>query len=272
MVLRDRLKKNLTIHFRSLCNLQTGLIWACAVLVSVVAGPFGTMDLLDLKSRFVFWGVVVTVSVVAGYLVRAVAFTVFRPDRRIAQEMLVIALLVALLSPAIWWIAQSFPAVTGANTARLGFIALYVFIIALSVIVLRYLIPEMEPGALRFLSGEDGEMLPDGTARQSPQPRLVRRLEPEVAGPILRLTSQDHHVEVATMSGTQMLRMRLVDAIDEMDPIEGYCTHRSHWIACAAIDRIEREGTQKCWIVLINGDRVPVSRKYRPDLEAAGVI
>lgn len=271
-MLRDRLKRHLTFHFRSLFNLQTGLIWACAVLVSVVAGPFGTMDLLDLKDRFVFWGVVVTISVVAGYLVRAVVFALILPERRIAQEVLVIALLVALLSPAIWWIAQSFPAVTGTYSARLVFIALYVFIIALSVIMLRHLIPQLEPGAMRFLAGENGEILPDDARPPPPQPRLTRRLEPDIAGPILRLTSQDHHVEVATTRGKQMLRMRLVDAIDEMDPVEGYCTHRSHWIALAAIDRVEREGSQKSWIVLINGDRVPVSRKYRPELESAGIL
>lgn len=271
-MLRDRLKKHLTFHFRSLFNLQTGLIWACAVLVSVVAGPFGTMDLLDLKDRFIFWAVVVTISVVAGYLVRAVAFALLRPERRIAQEMLVITLLVALLSPTIWWIAQSFPAVTGAHTARLGLIALYVFIIAFSVIVLRHLITDLEPGAMRFLAGENGEILPVEARPSPPQPRLARRIEPDFAGPILRLTSQDHHVEVATTRGKQMLRMRLVDAIDEMDPVEGYCTHRSHWIARAAIDRVEREGSQKIWIVLINGDRVPVSRKYRPDLESVGIL
>jgi DNA-binding LytR/AlgR family response regulator len=63
----------------------------------------------------------------------------------------------------------------------------------------------------------------------------------------------------------------LGDAIDEMEPVKGICTHRSHWVALGAIKRVEREGA-RLFVVLRNGDRVPVSRKYRPRLEQAGLI
>lgn len=35
---------------------------------------------------------------------------------------------------------------------------------------------------------------------------------------------------------------------------------------------VEKENAHKLFVVLRNGDRVPVSRKYRADLEARGVI
>ena len=89
---------------------------------------------------------------------------------------------------------------------------------------------------------------------------------------MLRLTANDHFVEIATDNGAETLRMRLVDAIDEMEPVNGYCVHRSHWVSHEAIDRIERENSHKIFVILNNNDRIPVSRKYRINLENAGWI
>jgi DNA-binding LytR/AlgR family response regulator len=74
-----------------------------------------------------------------------------------------------------------------------------------------------------------------------------------------------------TDRGTETLRLRLSDAIDEMEPVEGLCTHRSHWVALAAITASERR-QGKLFVRLSNGERVPVTRTYAPKLEAAGVI
>ena len=220
---------------------------------------------MGLADRILFWGLVVAVSILGGYLARAVACALIPQRMQIAQAALVIALLVIGLSPAIWGISRGFAGMQAAGLSPLAEVAVYVFIIALSVIVLRNLVPALDGGAP--FPETDGSA--DAAA---PEPRLRRRLCPDVAAPILRLSSEDHLVEVVTMAGRHKLRMRLVDAIDEMDPVEGYSTHRSHWVSSAAIDRVEWETSQKAWIVLINGDRVPVSRKYRPDLERDGVL
>ena len=74
-----------------------------------------------------------------------------------------------------------------------------------------------------------------------------------------------------TDRGTEKLRLRLSDAIDEMEPVEGLCTHRSHWVTRAAIAGHVRE-SGKLFVTLENGDRVPVSRTYRPQLEAEGLV
>ncbi|MEZ5714276.1 MAG: LytTR family DNA-binding domain-containing protein [Paracoccaceae bacterium] len=67
------------------------------------------------------------------------------------------------------------------------------------------------------------------------------------------------------------IRLRFSDAIAEMEPMQGYCTHRSHWVSHAAISGVERE-PGKLFLRLVNGDRVPVSRKYRPELEKARIV
>ena len=67
------------------------------------------------------------------------------------------------------------------------------------------------------------------------------------------------------------IRLRFGDAIEEMDPVDGFCTHRSHWVARQAVSGAERE-RGKIFLRLENGDRVPVSRTYMPDLEEAGLL
>ncbi|WP_135506309.1 LytTR family DNA-binding domain-containing protein [Roseovarius aestuariivivens] len=250
-------------------TIETGLIWFCAVGVAVVAGPFGTLDWLDTINRAAFWVVIVSVSILVGYGARALVFSLVRTDRRLWQEALVTVFLVALLSPAIWWITRAFASQTGAQAPGLAYVAFYVLVLSLSVAVVRHLIPSLDTRAQRFMGSEIGGL---GGSLDRSAPRLARRLDPDMTSPVLRLSAQDHHVEVATADGVQMLRMRLADAIDEMEPVEGYCTHRSHWVTRAAIAGIDRENAQKTWIVLTNGDRVPVSRTYRRDLEEAGIL
>lgn len=263
IVLLTKLKKKLTSHSRALFNIRCGVICACAVVILVVAGPFGTMHFFAPPERAVFWLVVVAVSVVAGYLVRVVVFTLVPLGPRLAQEGLVTVLLVVLLSPAIWLIAHEFSEQASEAGLKLGFVGLYVFVVSAFMIAMRYLSPRLD--ATSLVGSVDA-------ATASPEPRLARRFDPEISGPVLRLTGQDHHVQVATTIGVQMLRMRLADAVDEMDPIEGFSTHRSHWVARSAIVKVERESAHKTWIILTNGDRVPVSRSYRPELEAAGIL
>ena len=80
-----------------------------------------------------------------------------------------------------------------------------------------------------------------------------------------------HIVRVITNVGTFDLRMRFSDAVDEVSEITGICAHRSHWVALAEIaETITVKG--RPFLVLSNGDMVPVSRKYEPDLGVLGVL
>lgn len=102
-------------------------------------------------------------------------------------------------------------------------------------------------------------------------PRLLDRVPDDLRGQVLRLSARDHLVEVSTCQGVVEIRLRLADAIREMEPVEGFLIHRSHWVMRDAIDRVERT-SGKVFLVLVNGDRVPVSRTYRAGLEAAGIL
>lgn len=103
------------------------------------------------------------------------------------------------------------------------------------------------------------------------RPRLENRLPKGFDGDILRLAVRDHYVDVVTTAGTFTIRSRFTDAISEMEPVPGHCTHRSHWVTDSAILEIQKS-KGKSYLRLRNDDLVPVSRKYRPQLEEDGLI
>ncbi len=63
--------------------------------------------------------------------------------------------------------------------------------------------------------------------------------------------------------------MRLADAVPELEGIEGARTHRSWWVAKAAVADARR-GDGRAVLTLKNGAEAPVSRSYAGALREAG--
>lgn len=232
-------------------------------------GPFGTYS-LGLGNRMLFWTLVIVISVLmAGWITR-LAHRLIDPGRPWLRDLVVVGLMTTFFSPVL--IALSIQFVTSKITSLADLVRFpqYVAIISLCVTTSRRIIARRRQAAAP--DPEAGEAAADSASPEAvPQPRLMRRLPDDFCGPILRLTVEDHFVDVIAPGDRQRLRMRFVDAIDEMDPVEGFCTHRSHWVVREAVDRVEREGG-RLFVVLTNGDRVPISRTYRPQVEQAGLI
>ena len=233
-------------------------------LVAVLAGPFGTFKAMGWGMRALYWGVVVIGAVVVGHAVRATTVLLVGQDRPLLFDLAASVLMTVVFAPVVivlrYWASQM---VEGLYLSVV-WIVVNTFILSVAVFVLRRQISPNEPGSY-LVPTEEPEPL-------QLEPRLMRRLPDAVKGQVLRLSASDHHVKVVTVNGRENLRLRLADAIAEMEPVEGFCIHRSHWVARAAIAGVARENAHKHYIVLSNGDRVPVSRKYRPYLEAAGII
>jgi hypothetical protein len=103
----------------------------------------------------------------------------------------------------------------------------------------------------------------------SPQtPRLFARSS-KLHGKLYCLEMQDHYVSVHSSSGRDLLLLRLRDAIEEADGVEGLQVHRSWWVARSAVSRVSREGP-RLMLRLENGIEVPVSRSGIARLRAAG--
>lgn len=268
MVMREQIRLQFAERLRHASSRSGVALWLAAFLMGVVAGPFGTFRELDAGARALFWALVVTAAMLGGHVARAVSQMLVRDGQPDRVDAVTILLMTAMVAPAVWAVFDLFQPPLTISEAPFLKVVLYVCFTTLVVVRLRRVLPiKGWYGAGPATSAEEGI-----DAQIPPEPRLADRLDREIQGTILRISAKDHHVEIATEKGTQTLRMRLMDAIGQMGPVEGYCTHRSHWVTREAIARVERESARRTWIYLINGDRVPVGRKYRPDLEAAGIL
>lgn len=241
-------------------------IWMLAVLAAVVTAPFGAHVPMGAAARLVFWALAGAGGIVVGHVIHALC------QRRAGARhggmigwLCELGVFTLVFSPLVYTLAKGLSARMAAGPAMMARVSGFVFLSAFVITALRRIL--LNGGLLRGTSGAAGTPAPPAP----PPPRLRRRLPECVAGPVLHLSAMDHFVTVETPGGAHRLRMRLRDAIDEMDSVEGFRTHRSHWVARAAIREVEREDG-RVTLVLENGARVPVSRKYRPDLEAAGLV
>ena len=103
------------------------------------------------------------------------------------------------------------------------------------------------------------------------QPRLHQRLSRSFTGPVLALESEDHYVRVHGERQSELLLMRLRDAIAEMDECPGEQTHRSWWVRADSVDQAIAQGRNR-ELRLVNGLRVPVARDSIARLTQSGFI
>jgi DNA-binding LytR/AlgR family response regulator len=106
-------------------------------------------------------------------------------------------------------------------------------------------------------------------AATSGRSAFLRRLPARLGTELLYIAVEDHYLRVHTSLGSDLILLRLSDAIDELDSMHGQQVHRSYWVSRHAVARVERE-RHRTWLVLTSGARVPVSRTYLPLLRAAG--
>ena len=99
--------------------------------------------------------------------------------------------------------------------------------------------------------------------------KLAFRLSPRLGGDVLALQGEDHYVRVHTALGSELLLMRLTDAIEELQGVAGERVHRSWWVAREAVGGVRTNG-RRVSLTLANGLEVPVSREAAAKLRRAG--
>jgi hypothetical protein len=101
-------------------------------------------------------------------------------------------------------------------------------------------------------------------------PRFIGRLAPKLDGAELyAVEAEDHYLRIYTSRGTDLVLMRLTDAVRELDGLEGARTHRSWWVARSAVEGARRVG-QRTLLRLKSGVEAPVSRSFVRTLRAEG--
>jgi hypothetical protein len=235
-------------------------------------GPFGTYLNGDLASRAVNWAMLL--------------FGAYAVSRPVMELWGWIARITHLpQAPLVFWgmILSSVPMallwrVSGAPEANLigGYARIFSFTVLCSLLVMAvaWWAERTDASLFRHQGGDwtpepataspaDGQPPRDPTRGEAPtppfRPRLRARLSPSFAGDILALESEDHYVRVHGARGSELLLIRLRDAIAEMDGLPGEQTHRSWWVARDAVESVHSRG-RGCEIKLTNGERALVAR------------
>jgi hypothetical protein len=91
------------------------------------------------------------------------------------------------------------------------------------------------------------------------------------SGDVLALQMEDHYIRVHRPEGSQLVLMPLGQGIAALGSIEGLRTHRSWWVARAAVTEVQ--GTPRAMkLRLRNGLEAPVARSAVTSLRQAGWI
>lgn len=76
---------------------------------------------------------------------------------------------------------------------------------------------------------------------------------------VLRVSAQDHYLEIVCSDQKFLLRGRMKDAMAALAMCDGVQVHRSHWVACQHVQQVRRRG-RDTRLLLSDGTQVPVAR------------
>lgn len=111
-----------------------------------------------------------------------------------------------------------------------------------------------------------------GTPREgADRAQFLDRLPAEIGTDLIALEMEDHSVRARTALGSELVLMRMRDAVAEMGGLNGMQVHRSWWVAGNAVADVKRDG-RNVRLILDNGIEAPVSRVNVQLLKDAGWI
>jgi hypothetical protein len=241
-------------------------------LVFAFVGLFNTSQFGWPTVGFYWVGLMLAGAVVAPAVYRHIE-TQWLVGRHWALSYLLASVLVAAVMTGFVMIAQS---LVGYPISQRGLRYLYPSVLAVTLIVvaLGKLIdvvregrpPPPAPAAKPETAASDASTVSEPAA----PPRLAGRLPVKLRrAAIWALESEDHYVRVHTAQGSDLILIRLADAIAEMDGASGLQVHRSWWVAREAMAQAARK-TEGGVITLPDGRTVPVSRANAGEMKARG--
>jgi len=222
-----------------------------------LAEPFGAGTHSPLWVRLAYWIGLLTAGTLLVQVIGVLATRMDFYERRPWLWALLVTLIITPPMTVVVWAVSGTVFIGAVKLDQLpgyGIPVLVVSLVMLAVGVLADQVPYRTHAA------------PQG----APEPAFLKRLPAKLAGAELcAVQAEDHYLRLHTTNGQDMILMRLADALAELEGLEGAQTHRSWWVARAAVVGAERadgraELTLKCGAV------APVSRTYAKALRTAG--
>lgn len=240
--------------------------WARSVGIAVAAGAFlafvGALDTgqMPLAQRLLYW---VPLFIVGGLFGRGMAALISHvaPQTRTNPWTFGVLLAVAISIPtalAVW------------GYTNLVFDA-HISLSALPVFYLSVLVLSAAMTAIMIAVSWPGQRTHAPPAGAAPSPvRFMERLPAKLKGAVIyAVSAEDHYLRLHTSKGSDLILMRMTDAITELEGLEGAQTHRSWWVARDAVESAQRDG-DKVTLALKGGAEAPVSRPNIKPLRDAG--
>jgi DNA-binding LytR/AlgR family response regulator len=224
-------------------------------LVFSLLGPFGTFSDLAAPVRFAYWyGLLLF-----GYLAIVLFDRALLP---VTQEMRV-PTRIALLTMASA-LPTTFAVAWVESLARLGQVIAPQVMPRLyaSVAVVQLLMVLIQHRGRRA----PPEPAPVADAVPLPSPFLAR-IPRHLGMALLAVSSEDHYLRIHTSAGSDLILMRMGDALSELAAEDGLQVHRSWWVRRDAVREVRRSAA-RTELVLDNGQVVPVSRSCLPAVRA----
>ena len=234
-----------------------------AAFVMTLTGAFGT-DSIGFGPRLLYWLVIME----AGALMGIGATIGIQTWGKLAHQRWIegaaVSLLIALplslvvLGTTILFFPDRNPSASG-----IAFLFAMVLMVTGVITAINYATAQPPPERVP-------EMAMPAPVSDPVRPRLADRLPRHLRDATIHaLQAEDHYLRVHTDAGSELILMRLGDAIPELAPIEGARTHRSWWVARAAVQSATRKDG-RAELTLPGGVIAPVSRSAYPELRDAG--
>jgi hypothetical protein len=230
-------------------------ITVTAAVFLAMAGAFGSYA-ASLPVRFAYWIVLMLLGWLwGGFVSRFVFFRLGMP-KSVWLRVLISSLVMSIPYSAVVALAGMLAFHSHYSPMELPGLVATVTLISAVMITINVLVDRR--------AGE--------TSASSKPPKFLERLPLKLrGGEVWAVEAEDHYLRLHTSKGQDLILMRLSDAIDELQGIEGAQVHRSWWVARGAITDARR-GDGRATLTLQDGAEVPVSRTYARLLRERGWI
>ena len=244
--------------------------WAIAAAGAVLlagVGAFGT-DHAPAPTLYLYWFGMMLAAALAGALLAER----LEKRRRLAANQLALATvlticLAASMTPVVWVAAA---VLLGGSSQPGKMVTLFpqALLIAAAFVALRWVTERVRTSPATVAPAAPAP--PAARIAPATRPTLLDRLPERLReAELYAIEAEDHYLRLHTDRGSDLILMRLSDAMDELEGLEGARTHRSWWVARDAILSATR-GRGRARLEIKGGLSAPVSRTYAPDLRRAG--
>lgn len=260
--LRERQDRAVHASPTALTWSRGALITAAVALMLAASGAFGTAS-APFVVRLGYW-LLALFSGVAWGVPLSIWFE--RRDwlRHPVQATVLLTLCIAVPQTVVVWALSGWIFGVGFDPRTLVSYAVPVFTVTAAMTALN-VVANRQPVLTH------AHAAPEGAAPvPAPAPRFLERIPRKLrAARLVALEAEDHYLRIHTDEGSDLILMRLSDAVAELDGIEGAQTHRSWWVAKDAVTGAQT-GDGRAVLKLNGGVEAPVSRTYAKALRTAG--